>query len=1215
MLLLKISKVRILAFILLYVCEGASAQQSARLMNDWELLRQDLGGIWEAVRPIAKGDPGSVPVWSPVSLPHCVNARDAVDPDGNYYRGPAWYRTQLAIQNPYAKGRTLLHFEGAGQKTDVYIYTTKVGSHTGGYDEWTVDITDAVAAFAATPVCQQQFKGRIPLSIRTDNSRDLEMIPSGMSDFNIYGGLYRYLNLVYTPALSIDKVFADAVLDPSGKEGKINIKTLLYHPAGDRPASFSLKLTDPDGRVIATATPVAASASPGASLSTASSSTAAPPSSDTLFLANLSVRSPRAWSPDHPALYMLTVTITGTDGIACTQTTRIGFRSFTFVDNGPFLFNGQRLLLQGTSRHEDHAGVAAAMTEDLMRSEMTLMKEMGVNFIRLAHYQQSRIILNLCDSLGILVWEEIPWCRGGLGGQLYKDQARRMMTNMISQHYDHPAVIIWGLGNENDWPGDFPEFDKEKIRDFMKELNNLAHHLDPSRRTAIRRCDFCKDIPDVYSPSIWAGWYWGIYTEYRSSTEEEFKKVPHFLHAEWGGDSHARRHSENPDQALLAVHAGQGTDERTGDASLYGGAARVSKDGDWSETYICNLIDWHLKEQETMPWLTGAAQWVFKDFSTPLRPDNPVPFVNQKGLVERDLTKKEAFYVFQSYWTTRPMVHIYGHTWPIRWGKDGEEKMIKVYSNAVEAELFLNGKSYGIHKRSSQDFPAAGLRWKLIFQKGENTVRVIARKGKTTVEDSLHFQYQTDKWGKPARMQIEKTGEQQGITTIGIKILDDNNILCLDAANWIRFNLAGVGELIDDLGTSTGSRYVQAFNGQSLIRLHTRNGHSVVGAAAEGLPTVFLDLAAGSPGPSFRDSILQTLKASTLAEASQALQQPPITVTATHSPRSAGGPHDFFSEGDYWWPNPQSPDSPYIQKDGQTNPDNFTAHRLAMIRFSRLVGALASAYKITGDKKYVQQALAHCKAWFVDTATLMNPDLQFAQAIKGRATGRGIGIIDTIQLMEVVEGLEAMALSSAMDAGLLDKIKAWFARYLQWLTTHAYGKEEMNAANNHGTCWVMQTAAFAKFTGNTTLMDFCRDRYKNILLPRQMAVDGSFPQELKRTKPYGYSIFNLDAMTTICQLLSTPQDDLWLYQTPDGRSIKKGIEFLYPYIADKGTWTYAHDVMFWNEWPVAQPFLVFGANAYGRKDWLRTWQQLDHTPKGEEVIRNLPVRHPLIWIN
>jgi len=122
-------------------------------------------------------------------------------------------------------------------------------------------------------------------------------------------------------------------------------------------------------------------------------------------------------------------------------------------------------------------------------------------------------------------------------------------------------------------------------------------------------------------------------------------------------------------------------DERAGDASLYGGSARVSKDGDWSESYMVNLIDWHLKEQETMTWLTGAAYWPFKDFSTPVRPENPVPYMNQKGVVERDFNKKESYYVFQSYWTEKVMARIYGHTWDIRWGDKGQERMVKVYSN------------------------------------------------------------------------------------------------------------------------------------------------------------------------------------------------------------------------------------------------------------------------------------------------------------------------------------------------------------------------------------------------------------------------------------------------------------------------------------------------------------------------------------------------------
>lgn len=374
------------------------------------------------------------------------------------------------------------------------------------------------------------------------------------------------------------------------------------------------------------------------------------------------------------------------------------------------------------------------------------------------------------------------------------------------------------------------------------------------------------------------------------------------------------------------------------------------------------------------------------------------------------------------------------------------------------------------------------------------------------------------------------------------------------------------------------------------------------------------------PDLSVKPKVAARLHKNILDEAAWALEQKPVTVTATASPRSAGGKHDFFSEGDYWWPNPVHPDSPYIQKDGMTNPANFTAHRAAMIRFSRIVGALASAYQLTGDQKYLQQALKHCKAWFINPKTMMNPSLLYAQAIKGRFTGRGIGIIDTIHLMEVVQGLMAMEEAASLDKNaaipdknILAQIRNWFTQYLQWLMTHSYGKDEMNAENNHGTCFTMQVACFARFTGDTALQSFCSNRYKNVLLPSQMAADGSFPRELKRTKPYGYSIFNLDAMVMICQMLSTEKNDLWHYTTPDGKNIKKGIDYLYPFINDKNSWPFAHDVMYWNDWPLAQPFLVMGAKAFNEQKWLDTWSKLNHSPQEAELIRNLPVRNPLIW--
>lgn len=800
----------------------AAAQQSVRLINDWQFLKQDLGGIWEAVRPGKEGGPESVPLWAKVSLPHCANDKDAVDPDVNYYQGAMWYKTQLDVKNPYEGGRTLLHFEGAGQKTQVYVYTTKVGEHVGGYDEWSVDITEAAASFLENKELVKAFQGKVPVSVRCDNSRDLEMMPSDLSDFNLYGGLYRYVNLVYQPSLYISSLFATPVV-AANKSATVNVKVRFENPGHLATAQLSIKLKDPLGREVQKIEKQVQQFD------------------GDINAGDLGIKSPRLWSTDQPVLYALEATVTSGAGTQTTQT-RIGFRSFEFVKKGPFLLNGKRLLLRGTHRHEDHAGVAAAMTEDQMREEMVAMKEMGVNFIRLGHYQQSRLILDLCDSLGILVWEEIPWCRGGLGGPVYQEQGKRMLRNMIGQHYNHPSIIIWGLGNENDWPNDFPEFDQQKIRAYMKELHDLSHQLDSTRKTAIRRCDFCKDIVDVYSPSIWAGWYRGIYTEYKEVSKAEFDKVDHFLHVEWGGDSHAGRHSESPDKALQNIKTTGTADERAGDASLYGGAARASKDGDWSETYICNLVDWHLKEQETMPWLTGTAQWPFKDFSTPVRPENPVPYMNQKGVVERDLTKKEAYYVFQSYWATQPMVHIYGHSWPVRWGNENEEKMIKVYSNCDEAELFVNGKSYGIKKRNSQDFPAAGLRWNLPLDKGIYTAHVVARKGKVVVSDTIRFEYQTEKWGKPTKVSFKKIREENGMVTLEAKLYDEKNVQCLDAVNWIRFGLTGDGTLIDNLGTSGGSRLVQLYNGRATIRIQTNGGRSVASAKVDQLPVAFINL-------------------------------------------------------------------------------------------------------------------------------------------------------------------------------------------------------------------------------------------------------------------------------------------------------------------------------------------------------------------------------------
>jgi hypothetical protein len=347
-----------------------------------------------------------------------------------------------------------------------------------------------------------------------------------------------------------------------------------------------------------------------------------------------------------------------------------------------------------------------------------------------------------------------------------------------------------------------------------------------------------------------------------------------------------------------------------------------------------------------------------------------------------------------------------------------------------------------------------------------------------------------------------------------------------------------------------------------------------------------------------------------LKAANRYLAEAPVTVTAAGSPRSAGGKHDFFSEGDYWWPDPKNPEGPYIQRDGMTNPDNFVEHRRAMIRMSLIVPALAAAYQITRERKYADHAAAHLRAWFMDDATSMNPNLQYAQAIQGRFTGRGIGIIDTLHFVEVARAAGQLDLKPADLAG----VKSWFAAYIEWLTTHPYGIAERDAKNNHGTCWCTQVAAFAQLTGNREQTDYCRNRYKTVLIPNQEAQDGSFPLELARTKPYGYSLFNLDAMAILVQTLTTKDDDLWKWQLPDGRGMAKAVEYMYPFIADKKSWPKAPDVMYDKEWPVRQPCLLFAGVALDNPGYLALWKKLDGDPTVEEVLRNWPVRQPVLWV-
>ena len=797
-----------------FVNEGSAAETAIRLESGWEYCRGPLAGPWEVWQR-------QVAAWEKVTLPHCFNRYDACDPDTPYYRGQGWYRTRVKAANPIAGGRTLLHLEGSGQTTQVFVGDRLVGTHVGGYDEYVYDITDAIAV-------DERFgrDGAVALAVLCDNAEDLDRPPSDLSDFCLYGGLYRHVHLVYVPAVSLEAVHISPSWKPGAADATVSVHARLHNPlkfSGN--VALAVQVADTEGKPVFRAEKTV------------------PTWNGEIEIASFRISSPELWAPAHPHLYTCSVTLSSERGRSEAKE-RFGIRHAEFVENGPFKLNGERLLIRGTQRHMDHANYAAAEPDDLIRTEMRLMKEMGANFVRLGHYQQTRLVLDLCDELGLLVWEEAPWCRSGIGSEAWQKNTLGMLENMIDQHFNHPSVILWSLGNEDDWPGEYPSMDHEAICGFMQRMNDRAHAMDPSRVTAFRRCDFARHIPDVYSPSIWAGWYGGVFTEYAKSLETQRARVKRLIHMEWGADSHARRHAEDPYAGLGKVSTDARTDEQGLAYLPTGGEARVSVNGDWSETYACDLFDWYLKTQETLPWFTGSAQWIFKDFPTPLRVENPVPRMNQKGVLERDMTLKEGYYVFQSYWAEKPMAHIYGHTWPVRWGGEGEQRIVKVYSNCASAELFLNGKSMGTKQRNSQDFPAAGLRWMVAFAPGKNHLRVQAKKNGAATEDEIEFEYQTEKWGAPAALKLAEVARDAKTATVEATLYDASGVLCLDARNVVRFSLAGEGRLIDNLGTSAGSRVVQLGNGRARISLERGAGPAMVGVASDGVAPGFVTVEA-----------------------------------------------------------------------------------------------------------------------------------------------------------------------------------------------------------------------------------------------------------------------------------------------------------------------------------------------------------------------------------
>jgi beta-galactosidase len=730
--------------------------------------------------------------WKPITLPHTWNALDATDDRPGYRRDASWYRRTLDLRGQPADARFVLYFEGANTVADVYVNGRRAGGHVGGYVGFRVDVTPFVRRDAPNDV-----------RVRVTNEENPDVVPSGKQDYVIYGGLTRDVWLEVRPNVSIER---SVVRTPrvSADSAVTIVETEIANPTRARgEIGVRAELRGPDGRV---------------ALRRSATATLSGEPVQNVWLTLPTLVRPRLWSPAAPTLYTAAVTLTRgatTDSVV----ERVGYRSFRFDSAGAFYLNGERLLIRGTHRHEEMAGLGAALPDARHVADMAAMKAMGANYVRLGHYPQDPAVYRAADSLGILLWDELPWGRGGIGDSAWQGNTRRLLVEQIRQNMGHPSIILWSMGNEvtdvMDAEDRSMHTDPKAIAAFMADLTARSHRLDPDRPTATRKFEGGWQTVDVYSPSIWAGWYGGFYRSYEKALTDARAKYPRFLHMEYGADAHVGRHTETPITGEgLAIDTG--TSERVGKR-----VANVAREGDWSESYQTDLMDWHLTVSERMLGLTGTAQWAFRDFATPLRPENPIPYVNQKGLTARDGTPKDAYYVYKSWWTTNPkFAYIVSHTWTERGGPAGKSHDVRVYSNCASVELVANGASAGVKPRNPDDWPAQGLRWPVVFREGPNALAArCAGPNESGVGDTLTVRYTTTVGTRPDHIVLTARPLPNGHLLVEATLVDAQRRPCLAARDRVHFAHDGAGELLVDRGTPWGSRVIEAANGRASVEM------------------------------------------------------------------------------------------------------------------------------------------------------------------------------------------------------------------------------------------------------------------------------------------------------------------------------------------------------------------------------------------------------------
>ena len=331
-------------------------------------------------------------------------------------------------------------------------------------------------------------------------------------------------------------------------------------------------------------------------------------------------------------------------------------------------------------------------------------------------------------------------------------------------------------------------------------------------------------------------------------------------------------------------------------------------------------------------------------------------------------------------------------------------------------------------------------------------------------------------------------------------------------------------------------------------------------------------------------------------QADQMITKGPWTITSVHASTPSGDPHDYYSEGPYWWPNPNNPNGPYIRKDGLRNPGRFVGHHNLLDRMYEAVSYLSIAAYFFDDQKYADHASEIISTWFLDKKTKMNPNLNYAQAVRGRSTGRGTGIIDTHRFSQFIEAINFLKASGKWNETQHKNLQNWFKEYLGWLLNSKNGRDEKKSGNNHATWWAAQVMACSIFLNDSSAYNMAVKFAKNDLIAKEIEANGSCPREEARTKSLSYSVMNLDAFSLICRMAMLRGENLWNYASLKGGSVEKAVDYLLPYVNDPSMWNKKQILPFGEKQPSFLALAYFDLN---KPDYLKVYMKTGDTVKKE----------------